>query len=106
MVRIYPSLIAADILNLQEEIKLLEPYCEGFHIDIMDNHFVPNLTWGQMFVDAIDRATAKPLWVQLMVDDPDYWTEILSLNANSIVSFHFESTQKIKPFRIALRKKT
>ena len=105
MAKIYPSLISSDILNLQNEIKLLEPYCEGYHIDIMDNHFVPNLTWGQMFVDEIDRVTAKPLWVHLMVDNPEYWVKILSLNANSILTFHFESTQKIKTISDRIKKK-
>jgi len=105
MAAIYPSLICADILNLQKEIKLLEPYCEGYHIDIMDNHFVPNLTWGSMFVNEIDKITAKPLWVHLMVDDPENWIEILSLNANSILSFHFESTQKIKTISDRIKKK-
>ncbi|MFC1842376.1 ribulose-phosphate 3-epimerase [Candidatus Dependentiae bacterium] len=105
MVKIYPSLIAADILNLQREIKLLEPYCQGYHVDIMDNHFVPNLTWGQMFVDAIDRITAKPLWVQLMVDDPQNWVDFLALNANSIVTFHFESTSSVKNISDRIKKK-
>ena len=105
MARIYPSLIAADVLNLQNEIKKMEPYCEGYHIDIMDNHFVPNLTWGQMFVSEIDKITAKPLWVQLMVDDPENWVETLSLNANSILSFHFESTQKIKTISDRIKNK-
>lgn len=96
MIRIFPSLIAADILNLQNEIMALESYCDGYHIDVMDNHFVPNLTWGQMFVDKINTVVAKPSWVHLMVDNPENWVEYLSLQPKSILTFHFEATSEVK----------
>ncbi len=95
MASIYPSLIAANPLYLLDTIKKLEPYCAGFHCDIMDNHFVPNLTFGADTVNAIDAATNKPLWVHLMVDNPFDWCKTLSLKANSMVSFHFEATKEI-----------
>jgi pentose-5-phosphate-3-epimerase len=46
----FPSLISADLLNLEKTLKDLDPHCDGYHIDIMDDHFVPNLTWGPAFV--------------------------------------------------------
>jgi ribulose-phosphate 3-epimerase len=95
MASIYPSLIAANPLYLHETIKKLEPYCAGFHCDVMDNHFVPNLTFGADTVNAIDAATKKPVWVHLMVDNPLDWCKTLSIKANSIVSFHLEATKEI-----------
>jgi ribulose-phosphate 3-epimerase len=68
--KLYPSLISAPLLHLHTIIKAIDPYVDGYHIDIMDNHFVPNLTWGASFVHAIGNATDKPLWLHLMVDDP------------------------------------
>ncbi len=95
MIRIYPSLISANLLRLQEEITRLEPYCDGFHLDIMDNHFVPNLTFGADMVHAISEITKKQLWVHLMVDNPESWCDQLQLHDESILSFHFESTKHI-----------
>jgi ribulose-phosphate 3-epimerase len=91
MARIFPSLTAADQLNLEREIKLLEPYCEGFHLDVMDNHFVPNITWGADTVNAIARLTDRILWVHLMVDNPAEFMKTLALPAGSIVTIHREA---------------
>lgn len=95
MIRIYPSLISANLLRMEDEIKKLEPYCDGFHLDIMDNHFVPNLTFGADMVNAISNVTNKQLWVHLMVDDPENWCDTLQLPSQTIFSFHFESTKDI-----------
>lgn len=95
MAHIYPSLISANLLNLQTEIQKLDPYCIGYHLDIMDNHFVPNLTWGPAFIDAIGRGTTRQLWVHLMVDNPLSWVEKLTLPANSTVSFHIETKDNV-----------
>ena len=105
MIRIFPSIMAADQLNMQKEIELLDPYCDGYHIDIMDDHFVPNLTWGIDFVDAVNKATAKPLWVQLMVEHTTKWVEKISLNANSILTFHIESAKEIRSLVDLIKKK-
>jgi len=93
MARIYPSLTAADQLNLEHDIKLLEPHCQGFHLDVMDNHFVPNITWGADTVNAIARLTNHTLWVHLMVKNPVDFLETLSLKENSIVTFHIETIE-------------
>ena len=93
--KIYPSLISADLLNLETVIKNLEPHCDGFHIDIMDNHFVPNLTWGPMFIKAIAQATEKPLFIHLMIDNPEDFLEKIHIKRASTVSFHIENTKNI-----------
>lgn len=72
---IYPSLISSDVLNLGRTIAQLDTVCHGYHIDIMDDHFVPNLTWGAQFANAIRKATKLPLHIHLMVDEPTHWLE-------------------------------
>jgi len=91
MAHIFPSLTAANQLNLQHDIKLLEPYCDGFHLDVMDNHFVPNITWGADTVNAIAQLTNRILWVHLMVNKPIDFFEKLTLKEYSIVTFHIET---------------
>lgn len=88
---IYPSLISSDLLNLERTITALEPHCAGFHLDIMDDHFVPNLTWGPAFVNAIMKASAKPLHVHLMVDAPAEWMSRVSPRQDDIMIFHYEA---------------
>lgn len=105
MINIYPSLISADLLNLEKEIKLLEPYCAGFHIDVMDNHFVPNLTWGKMFIDAIGEITKKPLWVHLMIDNPSIFIDSLVLSPGSMLTFHIESVSDVKKISCRIKEK-
>jgi len=102
---LYPSLIAADQLNLEREMRLLEPHCQGFHLDVMDNHFVPNLTWGPLMVNALARATTSRIWVHLMVDDPLALLSVLELPAESLVSFHIESTKKIEAIIDSIKEK-
>lgn len=91
MIKIYPSLMAADLLNLKEEIKRIEPFSDGFHIDIMDNHFVPNITFGADVANAIGNITSKQLWIHLMIENPENFIKKLSVPAQSIISFHFET---------------
>jgi ribulose-phosphate 3-epimerase len=98
MPALYPSLIAANQLNLQQTIDSLDFYTDGYHVDIMDNHFVANLTGGQDMVRAIAAHTNRQLWVHLMVDQPEAWVEQLKLPPESIVTFHIETTTD--PLRI------
>lgn len=92
MKAIYPSLISADLLHLGKVIDTFNPICDGFHIDIMDNHFVPNLTWGAAFANAISAASKNPTWVHLMVDNPEAWLPNLKLIPGSTLSFHIENS--------------
>lgn len=96
MTRIFPSLISANTLELKSQIELLEPHCDGFHIDIMDNQFVPNLTWGPLVVNPIAKLSKKPIWVHLMVADNLSLLKRFSLPASSIVSFHVEATNNLQ----------
>jgi len=91
---IFPSLISADILNVVNTIKNLEEYCDGFHIDIMDFHFVDDLTFGPSFVNAVRSITNKRLWIHLMVDYPEKYIERFLLYPLDIISIHLESKRE------------
>lgn len=88
--KIYPSLISSDLLHLGKTIKLLNPLCAGYHIDVMDDHFVPNLTWGPVFVEAIVSGTELPIHLHLMVDNPSKWVKRIPLRAQDCFIFHHE----------------
>ena len=90
--RVFPSLIAVkNPLNLEKEIIDITPFCDGFHVDVMDNNFVPNLTFGPAMVNAIAAFTQKKVWVHLMVRDPESIIHRMVLPSDSIVTFHYEN---------------
>lgn len=93
--KIYPSLISCDVLNLASTLATLDPHVDGYHIDIMDDHFVPNLTWGPAFVNALAGATTKPLQMHLMVDNPASWVTRLNLQKKDSFVFHREAISDI-----------
>lgn len=92
--KIYPSLISADLLNLKKTIEMLDNHCDGYHLDIMDDHFVPNLTWGPMFINAIAGITTRPLHVHLMVTNPATWLDRLDLSIKDTFTFHVEAVKE------------
>lgn len=98
--KIYPSLISADLLNLQKIIEIFDPLCSGFHLDVMDFHFVPNLTWGPDFINAIRKISKKELWIDLLVDLPAPYLERFQLHDGDIISIHYESDYDNDIFRI------
>ena len=95
MAAIYPSLMGANLTNIQEELIKLDPYCQGYHLDVMDGQFVPNTTFESSFVNQIAKSTYKRIWVQLLVEDPQAWLDKLFLPVESIVTFHIESKGEI-----------
>ncbi len=94
-VELFPSLIAADLLELGTDIARLDPYVDGYHLDVMDFHFVQNLTFGPDTVNAIRRATNKLLMVHLMVDYPERYFDRLKLHKGDILSIHPESPSEL-----------
>jgi ribulose-phosphate 3-epimerase len=95
MANIYPTLLSLDFLNIQKELEKIDPHAYGYQLDIMDNHFVPNLTYGPDLVNAVARFTYKKIWVHLMVDDAEYLIDRFFMQPESIVTFHIESKTKI-----------
>ncbi|MFE4952295.1 ribulose-phosphate 3-epimerase [Leifsonia sp. NPDC056665] len=88
--RINPSILAADFVNLERDLGAIAT-ADLVHVDIMDNHFVPNLTFGPQMVGRIQDVSPIPLDVHLMIDDPDRWAPgYAELGAYS-VTFHAEA---------------
>ena len=85
-VKIAPSLLAADFSQLEQQIRLAEDAgADELHLDVMDGHFVPNLTFGPLLVEAVRRLTRLPLDVHLMITDPDrYLDRFVSAGADRI----------------------
>ncbi|MEC7584062.1 MAG: ribulose-phosphate 3-epimerase [Planctomycetota bacterium] len=90
-IRIAPSLLAADFSRLAEEVRDVEQAgADWLHLDVMDGHFVPNLTFGPFIVDAIHKVASKPLDVHLMITDPwKYCDRFLEAGAD-VLTFHVE----------------
>lgn len=88
---IYPSLPSGNALNIESTIQFLENYVTGFHLDVMDLHFVPNLTFGPAFINQIRQYTKKELWVHAMVANPLELIKLLKLNKTDRISIHIET---------------
>lgn len=89
---IVPSLLAADFANLEQEVRRLEEAgARSFHLDIMDGHFVPNLSFGIPVVQAVRRVTRLPLDVHLMISDPDRYVEAFHKAGADLITFHIEA---------------
>jgi ribulose-phosphate 3-epimerase len=89
--RINPSILAADFANFESELQRVAT-ADLIHVDIMDNHFVPNLTFGLPMVERLQQVTPKPLDVHLMIDDPDRWASGYAEAGAYSVTFHAEAT--------------
>ena len=96
--RITPSILNADFANLRGEIERI-PSADGVHVDVMDNHFVPNLTLGLPVVEAIRGATDKELDIHLMIEDADRWAPAYAEAGAETITFHVEAAAA--PIRLA-----
>lgn len=103
MVRINPSILAADFANLEHEIARIST-ADLVHVDVMDNHFVPNLTFGLQMVTRLQEVSAKPLDVHLMIDDVDRWAPEYARAGAFSVTFHTEATEHPVELARTLRK--
>jgi ribulose-phosphate 3-epimerase len=88
--RINPSILAADFANLERELGRIAS-ADLVHVDIMDNHFVPNLTFGLPMVERLQQVSPIPLDVHLMIDDPDRWAPAYAEAGAFSVTFHAEA---------------
>ncbi|PRB13462.1 ribulose-phosphate 3-epimerase [Microbacterium sp. MYb62] len=89
--RINPSILAADFVNMQADLARIAS-ADFAHVDVMDNHFVPNLTFGPQMVERIQATSPIPLDVHLMITDPERWApEYAEIGAAS-VTFHLEAS--------------
>lgn len=92
MYKIAPSILSADFAKLGEEIKDVEKAgADYIHIDVMDGHFVPNITIGPLIVEAIRPITSLPLDVHLMISNPDQYIQAFAKAGADIISVHVEA---------------
>lgn len=95
-IQIAPSVLSCNFLELGKEIKAVEKAgADLIHIDVMDGHFVPNITVGPLVVEAIKRTATKPLDVHLMIKDPDKFVENFIMKGADIVTIHAETDQHL-----------
>lgn len=93
MIKIAPSILSADFMKLGEEIKAAEAAgADMLHLDIMDGHFVPNITIGPAFVEAIKRTTTLPLDVHLMIEEPDKFLRDFIKAGADYITVHVETS--------------
>lgn len=96
--KITPSILNADFANLSAEIGRI-PSADGIHVDVMDNHFVPNLTIGLPVVESIRACTDKMLDIHLMIEQADRWAPAFAEAGAESVTFHVEASAA--PIRLA-----
>jgi ribulose-phosphate 3-epimerase len=97
-IQISPSILSADFSRLAEEAQRISG-ADWLHVDVMDNHFVPNLTIGLPVVEALGRASSLPMDCHLMIEDPDRWAPAYAEAGASSVTFHVEAAAA--PVRLA-----
>ena len=97
-VTISPSILNCDIANLAAEIKKIKN-ADYAHVDVMDNHFVPNLSWGLPVVEAVIRQNILPVDAHLMIEDADRWAPTYAEAGCASVTFHAEAAAA--PIRLA-----
>jgi len=96
MVKIAPSILSADFAKLGEEVAAVEKGgADYIHVDVMDGHFVPNITIGPLVVDAIRPVTKLPLDVHLMIENPDQYIEAFAKAGADYISVHVEACRHL-----------
>ncbi|WP_251943082.1 ribulose-phosphate 3-epimerase [Staphylococcus sp. Marseille-Q5304] len=96
MVKLYPSLLSADFLNLQQTLVNLEnARVDGVHFDVMDGQFVPNISIGIPILDVVRKATSLPIDVHLMIEKPEDYVKMFADHGADMISVHVEATPHI-----------
>jgi ribulose-phosphate 3-epimerase len=93
MIKIAPSILSADFARLGEEIRAAEQGgADYIHIDVMDGHFVPNITIGPLIVTAVRKVTSLPLDVHLMIENPDRYIPDFAAAGADLITVHYEAS--------------
>ncbi|MBN2454742.1 ribulose-phosphate 3-epimerase [Candidatus Woesearchaeota archaeon] len=96
MIKVSPSILSADFTRLADEVKRLEKHVDMFHVDIMDGHFVPNISYGPIILEAVNRATNLPLEADLMISNPDKYVKAFADAGADIITIHPEADSPLK----------
>lgn len=89
--QVAPSILSADFGNLAHDVKAIcEGGCDFVHVDVMDGHFVPNLTIGPVVVSAVEKVATKPLDIHLMVQNNTFFVDLFAPLKPEFISFHIE----------------
>lgn len=92
MIKVAPSMLSADFLHLEKDVRMVNEYADLFHLDVMDGVFVPNISFGFPIVEAIAKISAKPLDVHLMIVKPEKYVERFAKAGADMISFHLNAT--------------
>ena len=103
-VRIAPSILSADFARLGEQVATVEQAGAGLiHVDVMDGHFVPNITMGPLVVSALRRVTKLPLDVHLMITDPDRYVGVFAKAGATTITVHAEAASNLRQTLVQIR---
>ncbi len=105
-IEIAPSILSADFSNLEREVKAAQDAgADRMHCDVMDGHFVPNITFGPLVVEAVKKHVAIPLDVHLMITDPEKYIDAFCDAGSDILMFHAEAVENVGAVLQKIRKK-
>lgn len=93
MIKIAPSVLAADFLHLEKDVDIVNKYADILHFDVMDGVFVPNISFGFPVIEAISKKAEKPMDVHLMIVQPERYVERFAKAGASMISFHLNATE-------------
>ncbi|MCM1502098.1 MAG: ribulose-phosphate 3-epimerase [Bacteroidales bacterium] len=93
MVQVAPSMLSADFLHLEKDVKMVNANADIFHLDVMDGVFVPNISYGFPVIDAISSIAERPLDAHLMIVSPEKYVERCAKSGVGMLSFHLNATE-------------
>lgn len=100
-IKVGPSILSCDFANLESEVRRVEKAGADFlHVDIMDGHFVPNITIGPVVVGAIRNKTTLPMHIHLMIESPEDYIAPFASSGADIISFHIEALGRVPNTRL------